>query len=484
MTALAELAAWRDIVLDGEGGAIATIRLSQHEAEIMRDLALGDSNPLQIELELAMPGIVGGLPFIAELQTEAVHGLLSAQFGANPADENEIKAAFQSIPKAMLSFRRNGSGRNPGDDALRNELAQRAIYAMFEPSSEVPGQYTFGELPPQSPLSIRLDLPRRDQHITRVSWSFREFVASLENDDAIARHFPQRDDIRPFDTVEISALNQVPLDSSHVQRLRVDLEFTGRTGTPVHETIEFRPGDPLIKRISATWPSLTHRFEMRSKLTAFVTQPVGFRGPAFAWPDPAQFSDAADPLAIDLSSSRLGLAMTEIRALDGLFDLCASCTYRLNFGPREFEGTLDPSRMRGFVMYPAGGPVPNVTIVAHPIDPSHSDVIVHDGPPEGGQVLISPLEAQRREPLWVEAQIADPEIPYAVIEIRSSEGARITTRIVRPGQPARIARWPSLFAPLAYEHRLSVVRRDAEGRTKPIETEEWTPGTAPVLTIN
>lgn len=481
---LARLAEWSEVATDGEGGAVATLHLTATEAELMRNLALGAANPLTVELALTHAGAVGGYPFLAVAPRARLFSLLGAMAAGAPMDRAHVEAAFLSLPAGSVAFRRTGDGQHPGEAALLTELAARAIPALFRPAEGAPGRFVLGEEPEVDPIALRLDLPRPAVIATRLAWSFGDFVAGLDGPAVIDRLFPFRRDIRPFDQVEITALNLVPLDPSHVQRLRLDLAFTGATGTEQHETLEFRPGEPPVKRLGATYPALTHPFRLESKLQAMVG-PLSGAGFPFRWPAQPAFEPSADPLALDLSPGRLGLDVVEVRALEGLFDLCAAIRYVLNDGARDIHGRLDAAKPRAWVVSPAGAPGPKrVKLVAEPLDPAHEELVLRDAPVEDARVLIAPIEAQRREPVWVEARIADPSIPYAVVELRLPGAARATTRVVRPDQPVRIALWPpSLFAPLDYEHRLSVVRRGPDGHTRPIETADWSRSGTELLQI-
>ncbi len=477
------LSAWRNVALDGEGGALVAMHLGKHDAEIMRDLALGEANPLTLEMELRMPGVVTGYPFTAMLELPAAFDMLEASLGGSPVDHDAVIAAFLALPESSIGFRRRGSGRSPGDEALRRECAMRALQSLFVPAPDGLGLFVLADMPQGERLSIRLDLPRSAEHVIRIAWSMRDFVASLESEELRRDHFPVLDDIKAFETVEITALNQIPLDPAHLHRVRVDFEHAGRTGTPVTGTLVFEPGEPIIKRMTATWPALTHSFGLRSKVQATIAALSGI-GPPFPWPRAPRFAATRDPLAVSLTTHELGLNSLEIRALDGLFDHCQSVAYWVHDGAREIVGTLRPDKPRGWIVYPASAPGPLlIKIEAHPLDHEHSSVIIRDEAVTSAPVLIGPIDVHRREPVWVEARITAPDIPYAVIDLREEGRSRITTRIVRPGEPARIAVWPDLFAPLKFEHQISIIRRDESGRTRPIATSPWISGSDPIVEI-
>ena len=88
------------------------------------------------------------------------------------------------------------------------------------------------------------------------------------------------------------------------------------------------------------------------------------------------------------------------------------------------------------------------------------------------------------EPERVVARLGTEGIVFAIVEVRAAGSDDVRSKVLRPGDAAEFAVWRTdIFQPLAFDWRVSAVRRDAGGRTLPIETGPWEHGTGRELKI-
>ena len=482
-----ELGVWRRAPLGGRDDLVLAFQTGPESAEILRVLALEGGNPVAIEAELDHAGWVSGFPFVAKAEAEPLRAALLARIGEGGASAEAVEAAFLSLPEGVLSLERTDPGPDPGDEALRREAARRALGAIFVRRESGDGiLHALGEATDAVRLAWRLDLPRIEVRRTRLRWECAALMAGLTTEAARQRHFPMARAVRPFETVEIRALNQIPLDPEHVLRVRLDLLFTGRGGTEETTTLEFRPGDPPLKAVSTIYPGLTHPFRVSSRLRVMIAPPEGLGFPTL-WPATAGFEPAANPLAIDLSPARADVDLVELLALDGVFASCGAIRCTIEGGARRAIARLTSEKPHAWAALPgraAAAPL-RVRLEAEPSVPGTSaPVVVREAALDEGRVLVSPIDVAVVEPDRVVARLASERIAFALVEVRSAGTEDVQSKVLRPGGAAEFAVWrPDIFRPLAFDWRVSAVRRDAEGRTLPIETGPWEQGTGRELHI-
>ena len=86
-------------------------------------------------------------------------------------------------------------------------------------------------------------------------------------------------------------------------------------------------------------------------------------------------------------------------------------------------------------------------------------------------MLVSPIDVSVVEPDRVVVRLTSERIIFAVVELRPAGSDQARSQVLRPGETAEFAVWRAdIFQPLAFDWRVSAVRRDAGGRTLPIET--------------
>ena len=285
--------------------------------------------------------------------------------------------------------------------------------------------------------------------------------------------------MQPFEAVELRALNQIPLDPEHALRVRLDLTFTGRGGTEETTTVEFRPGDPPLKSVSTIYPALTHRFRVSSRLRLMIAPPAGQGFPTL-WPATAAFEPATNPLALDLSPARADVELVELRALDGVFAFCGAVRCAIQSGERETVARLTAAKPYAWAILPgrvAASPLTFRLEAEPPTAGASAAVLIREAAVEDGRVLVSPIDVSVLEPDRVVVRLASERIVFCVVELRPAGSDQVRSQVLRPGETSEFAVWrPDIFRPLAFDWRVSAVRRDAGGRTLPIETGPWQHG--------
>ena len=271
-------------------------------------------------------------------------------------------------------------------------------------------------------------------------------------------------------------MNGIPLDPEHAVRVRLDLTFTGRGGTEETATVEFRPGDPPLKSVSTVYPALTHPFRVASRLRLMIASPGGQGFPTL-WPPAAAFEPAPNPLAIDLSPARAGVDLVELRALEGVFALCGAVVCTVRGGERETLARLTAAKPHAWAILPgriAAAPL-TFRLEAEPLAAgTGTRVVIREAAVEDGRVLVSPIDVSVVEPDRVVARLVGERIVFAVVELRPVGSDQVRSQVLRPGELVEFAVWRAdIFQPLAFDWRVSAVRRDADGGTLPIETGAW-----------
>ncbi|MGH8564660.1 MAG: hypothetical protein ACREXW_11480 [Gammaproteobacteria bacterium] len=472
-----ELAVWRPVTLGGRGDLVVTFHMSPGSAEILRALALEGGNPVTLEVDLDHAGLVAGFPFVARADAKELHAALMTQLGPGDSTPEAIEAAFLSLPVGLLQFERTDVGLDPGAEALQRETAQRGLLHMFlrRESSDGP-LHALGNPPDTETVAWRLDLPRVEVRRSRLRWEFASLMAVLTTEEARRRHFPMARAVQPFENVEIRALNEIPLDPEHALRVRLDLSFTGRGGTEETTTIEFRPGDPPLKSVSTVYPALTHPFRVASRLRLMVAPPGGQGFPTL-WPATAAFQPAPNPLAIDVSPARADVDLVELRALDGVFACCGAVLCTIRSGDRRTIARLTAAKPHAWAVLPGriAAALLSFRLEAEPPAPGNAaPVVIREAAVQDRRVLVSPIDVSVVEPDRVAVRLASEHIVFALVELRAAGSDHVRSQVLRPGETAEFAVWRSdIFQPLAFDWRVSAVRRDAGGRTLPIETSPW-----------
>lgn len=475
-----ELAQWRPATLGGREDLVVTFHMAPASAEILRALALGTANPVTLEVDLDHAGLGAGFPFVARADAAQLHAALMAHLGPGDATAEAIEAAFLSLPVGILRLERTGDGVDPGSEALLRETARRALTHIFLRRGSAEGTlHALGEPPDSDTVAWRLDLPRVEVRRSRLGWELASLMATLPTEEARRRHFPLARAVRPFETVEIRALNQIPLDPEHALRVRLDLTFTGRGGTEETTTLEFRPGDPPLKSVSTVYPALTHPFRVASRLRLMIAPPGGQGFPTL-WPATAAFEPAQNPLAIDLSPARADVDLVELRALDGVFACCGAIRCAIRSGDRETIARLTAAKPHAWATLPgrvAAAPV-TFRLEAEPFAPgAGAPMLIREAALQDRRVLVSPIDVSVVEPDRVVARLTSERIVFAVVELRPAGSDQARSQVLRPGETAEFAVWRAdIFQPLAFDWRVSAVRRGASGRTLPIETAAWEHG--------
>ena len=296
---------------------------------------------------------MSGLPFVARADAMHLHAALAAHLGPDGATVEAVEAAFLSLPTGLLRFERTGAGVDPGGEALHREAARRALVHIFvREGSGDDIVYVLGEAPDTESLGVAArPAPRRGPPLPPALGARAaggRARRAKPRGSATSRWRGRCNRSKPSKS---SALNQIPLDPEHALRVRLDLTYTGRGGTEETTTIEFRPGDPPLKAVSAVYPALTHPFRVSSRLRLMIAPPGGQGFPTL-WPATAGFEPAPNPLAIDLSPARGDVDLVELRALDGVFAFCGAVRCTIESGERQTIARLTAQKPHAWAVLP------------------------------------------------------------------------------------------------------------------------------------
>jgi len=480
------LGQWRDAVLDGEGGFLLDFFLDAHDSQLMRQLALDDVNTLDLNIELTYLGLTQGFPFVVKLPGIKLHQQLTALIESQPVSAEKIEAAFLSLPESFLSFRAHDHAHNPGRETLIIETARRAIPLLFSVAdSGIEPSYLLKSDEPFDDLAISLYQPRKQLKKTRLNWSFSTYVGQLDAQE-IETHFPLLRAIEPFSKVEIRAFNHIPLDPAHAMIAKVDLKYTGRGGTQENTTLQFRQDQPSVQSISTVFPSLTHDFNVESRLRLIIAPPDG-RGFPKIWPRGAAFEKADNPFLIDISPERVDVQLIQVKALDGVFDYCREVQAIITHDGGITKAKVSQEKPEVWIVLPGykKGAEFSLKLMAFAQEPLNINPHVFQEEHESlRRIIVSPVDLFVSTPTVVTGELKNSLVKFAVLDIRMSENSKLLRKVLRQQDIVEFALWRrSVFDELIYEWRVSAVRVDNTGRNLPMETSHWKTSNEHILKI-
>jgi hypothetical protein len=402
--------------------------------------------------------------------------------GPGLARRVEIENAFLSATNDMIEFESIGNASLPDRSTLLREAAARSMVLVFNPRE---GGFELRERHDLANLRISLDAPYTEVRAHRVRWSFGAFVAALDEAERDL-HFALARTIEPFADADIRVLNHIPLDPRHAMKAVVDLIVPGASGTPESHRLEFRPNDPIVATQHARFPALVREFEVSSRIR-LVISPGPDGGFPHIWPSDAEFEPVEDPLVVHVSPARLYVALVHVLAAEDVFELCSAlrATFRHRGGETVSTLTADSPDARVVLTGHPDGTGYELGIEASPPEGTTApDHLIREGSEDRTSVVVSRADLEVRQPDSIVCRIADESIGFAVLDVSTPSTGYVSSRVLRPGQSVEVAVWrPTVFSQLAYDWRAAVVRRDGEGRTRPMAQGDWVRATEPEIAL-
>jgi len=490
--------AWRSLTLSGSEVVSYSVGLSPDEVQLLHALVEGGGSIIEVEAELVYQGLRGGLPYLASADRDALRAALATALGSDAVREDQIVAAFLSLPSGapnLLRWQPLCADAQADEVTLRTELAHRAAARFFvmEPAGaeREPARYRL-RVAADEPERVSIDLSgyRIEARSLQLSWSMSELYAALPPGPARERCFPEVALARPFAATTIHVICDLSFESRGLLRVHVDLKFPGAGGVPEHRGLDF-DGSRRVVRVPAIYPALTTSFAVEYRITATLAPPGGSGWP-ITW---RRDYRRAQGTVVEISGQTAELDFLYLEAEVGCFVKARSfeITVADSVPPRALSLTQEQPR----ACIPLPGHLPSAALMLRCVALPRADApaepqVLWDAALAGRTLRIMAAQLELWEPDLITLQL-DAEsarrCAYISVNIASaerppSEREESTVYWLTPGEPRVVPLLrSSVFEPLAFRYRLHYVPRDADGATRSMVSTDWLSARGAALTV-
>lgn len=173
---------WYEGVFDGDAAFLLNVFLEEHNARLMRQLALSGERGIDLTVDFEFIGLVAGVPYTALFEMTAIHRLLGARFANKSFSRSEFQAVFLSLPAQHVRLTADSGNLSADRSYLIEEAALRVMPFLCKPSDNVE-KFEMVTETPEHDLTLSLDTERRELRKHRVIWALSEFVADLSEQE-------------------------------------------------------------------------------------------------------------------------------------------------------------------------------------------------------------------------------------------------------------------------------------------------------------
>ncbi|WP_370942053.1 hypothetical protein AB5J62_23390 [Amycolatopsis sp. cg5] len=464
-------------------GSIAigeTVSLDSKGVQILDKVLTSGTGGFDVELEASFEGIVPGFPAVVTADLAALHQRLKSGLpGGTPAPIEAVRAAFLGLPDDPAVLKLEIFDGVSTRDKVLAELAERAVADLFDRVGDDWAAPLYRLKP--SATGARywdLQLPRFTSRIWRTGWSVSGLFASLTPEQR-AKHFPELSSVDPFAEVTVTVINQLPADSKFLTGSRVDVSYTGPSGTRERKSLSFN-GDRTIERFSAFYPVFTDEFGLTGEFVGSLAPAPDAQPP---WPvaiGPVPLTPVDE--VIRVTPADVGLAVIRAEADPGFFTRAYTADLTVTSGGKRVAAArLTESRASAAIVIPQG----EFEVVAEAAETSEpSSVRVEIGRYAGVDTVRVPAAAvQVIMPDEVTVVLTTAELAYAAVTLQDPAGRTRTMRL----DPDTPVTWPcwrtSVFGRIRYRYQLSYVAVGPDGHTQPMKTTSWRDATTSRLSL-
>jgi len=486
------VADWHAAMQSGSEIAADGVGLNARETQFLEQM-LGDGrNALQVDLDLRFAGLIEGCPWLVSADRKALKEMLRQRLPAGPIREEQIAAAFVSLPQggaSPLTLRALEAGvALPERDTLMSLIAGNAASSLFQaqPSVGVFDEplYLLPEAAATDVGTVAWDLlPNRQRTSSyQLHWQIAPFLATLDTPEKKKAVFPSVSTVSPFSPVQIFVINRVPYDAGGLQKATVDVRFVGAAGVAEFRSFTF-DGNTDVRTVQTFFPAAGD-LQLTRRITAVYAPPNGTGWPVVRKTD----YEPVRGLMVEVSRAALKTDFVRVEVEPSVFLLASSVDVQFyttdrNPLPAPLVGVrLSQARPATWV------PLPNI----EPAQDLFARVLVSTGttttaPPV---LLRSELVVDRTvrvagshlevlDPDRITIQLDDTaaqEFAHVEIDLAGPPG-QARTFTLHAGQPViwNVFR-ASIFDPVQYRYRLRTVSLTADGKTLPEKSTDWMVG--------
>lgn len=483
---------WHAAMQSGSEIAADGIGLNARETQFLEQMLAGGASAVQIDLDLRFAGLVEGCSWLVSADRPALKEMLRQRLPAGPVREEQIAAAFVSLPQGAaspLTLRALEPGAVlPERDTFMSLVAANAAATLFQaqPSVGVFDEplYVLPEAAATDAGTVAWDLlPNRQRTSShQLHWQIAPFLATLDTPEKKKAVFPSVSTVSPFSAVQIFVINRVPYDLAGLQKATVDVRFVGAAGVPEFRSFTF-DGSVDVRTVQTFFPAAGD-LQLTRRITAVYAPPNGTGWPTVRRTD----YEPVRGLMVDVSRAALKTDFVRVEVEPSVFLVASSVdvqfygTDRNPLPPPLAEVILTQTRPATSV------PLPNID----PAQDVFTRVLVSAAPPAIAAPLLlrSDLVVDRTvriagsylevlDPDRITIQLDDTAVQafaHVEIDLAGSPGQERTFTL-HAGQPLvwNVFR-ASIFDPIQYRYRLRTVSVTTDGKTLPEKATGWIVG--------
>lgn len=475
----------REIAADGVG-------LNARETQFLEQMLADGRSAVQVDLDLRFAGLVEGCPWLVSADRAALKEMLRQRLPAGPVREEQIAAAFVSLPQGSaspLTVRALQPGAvRPERDTLMSLVAGNAASNLFqaEPSVGVFDEplYLLPEAAATDAGTVAWDLlPNRQRTSSyQLHWEIAPFLATLDTPEKKKAVFPSVSTVTPFSPVQIYVINRVPYDAAGLQRATVDLRFVGAAGVPEFRSLTFDGGTD-VRTVQTFFPAAGD-LQLTRRITAVYAPPGGTGWPVVRKSD----FEPVRGLMVDVSRAALKTDFVRVDVEPSVFGLASSVDVQFyatdrSPAPAPLAGViLTPARPATWVSLPNIDPVQDVftrVLVSAGAPAAAPPVLLRSGLVIDRTVRVAGSHLEVLDPDRITIQLDDTAaqvFAHVEIDLTATPGQERTYTL----HAGELVVWnvfrASIFEPVQYRYRLRTVSRTPDGRTLPEKSTDWISG--------
>lgn len=515
-----EVGNWHAIPLTGKDVLAMSVSLSTHESQLLKGLLEEGQSAVEIELDLRYQGLVVGKPWLVNANREALEAHLEAVLGNESVREDQIVAAFLSLPEKdggiVNWYPLEPEATGPPRDWILNEVGLRSLTTLFSQEAgsdfEKPNYRFAPKSTDQASISWDLLTPRQEQRTHAMSWSVSELYQQLTDPELRRQLFPIASDFSPFEKVRVFVINHLPFDSNGLRQITLDIRHTGSSGVPEFRSFTFKGAESDVAEFTTVYPAVTTSFQLDYRVTAQIAPSGGVGWPKM-WR--REFTPAERPL-VEISGKTAGIDFVRLEAEDEVFERAGKIEVSLLHsaeGPSlsssmvpQSNGPAAPTPPQPVAMRSLTQEKPTAWVALPGID-CEALLLVRVLAYAKGEAAALPLElfsgAVLNRAVKVAAyqlEVFEPDrvsvsldselaasFAYVAVTIRASGAREMNEGKFLPldaGQPRVWSRFrSSIFEPPRFEYCIHYVAMDSSGKTLPMASTDWISGEGSSLIV-
>lgn len=452
-----ETGRWWPTPIGGNAVVDRSVSLDPIEAAIAKSLGQRTNDLVDAEVELTLHGLAPAFPWLVSVELATLRSRIAALLGATPASWDAVEAAFLGLTEDTFMW-------HPLEARALRPLLDEALLAIAQYAAPVLLTSTDrGWMLAQggpSRLDISLAVPRVQTRTIGLRWSFSEFLAQQSDP---RKHLVDVAIPAPFVAADLCVVNDVPLASTGIRSIAVEVRTGGPSGMLRHE---FRAGEPSAARLRFVRES-TAELDIRWRARATIVTASG--------PAAVETAERSSGLLIEVNPTSLGLKALRFLAAQEVFDHVASLeisvgsrTLTLNAASPEAwaVGREPPTTVTVGAMLASGE---RHALGAMPIGPMGMTLDAGTlGVGEIAPVVLRPPPDLERRAAYLAVQVEGH--PWRTLD--------------PGGELALAVRRESRVQPPKLRYRTRLVSRGVEGATSVMSESAWRDGVGEVVSVD